>query len=176
MNTKTSLLTLLATAALFFAGCGDNERHGDGHEHHDASATQDDPQEGGTQQRAEFAKDPGPNGGRVITAISPAAEFFLRSDNKGQLTFLDSDLQPIPADEQSASLVTGDRMNPVTLDFVRADGRLVTKEPLPDIEGQPLLLTLQASPEASPVQERFNLKTYTCSGCQLQEYACICGH
>lgn len=172
MNTKiktplASLLVLLSSFLLAACGGGDNAQ-GD----HDHSSAEHEHQEGA----AVFAREPGPNGGRLITEIDPSAEFFLRADNFAQITFVGPAGMPVPVAEQSATAVTGDRMNPTTVEFEKQGDVLVSSTPLPKIEGQPTVLTLKASPDAEPVVERFNLKTYTCSGCGLQEYACICGH
>lgn len=170
MKNKTksllSSLTLLL-AAFAFAACSqksDDHAHGD-HDHSDPE-----------QEQTEAVKIPGPNGGRLIATVQPQVEFFLRDDNKAQLTFVDDSAKPIALSGQTATLVTGDRMNPTTLTFEPVENTLVTTDPLPEIEGQPVILTIQVSPESTPVVEHLNLKTYTCSGCGLSEYACICGH
>ncbi|EDY84982.1 hypothetical protein VDG1235_4616 [Verrucomicrobiia bacterium DG1235] len=176
MNTKKIYATILLTASLFFAACGghddhtEHEDHGHSHDGTEGAHSHDD------HQHTEFAKDPGPNGGRLITSLDPAVEFLLRDDRHAQLTFVDADGKAIAPSKQIATAVTGDRMSPVNITFASDGSALVSEQALPDTEGQPIILTIQSSPEASPVIERFNLKTYKCSGCGLAEYACICGH
>lgn len=166
MNTKNTIITLLASATLFFVGCG----HKHDHDHADHS-------EQDSSEHAESSKKvPGPNGGRLITSTSPAVEFYLLENNRAQLTFVDENNKPVAPSGQSASAVAGDRMSPTQVKFESNGSALVSVDPLPKIEGQPLVLTLLASADATPSVEKFNLKTYTCSGCDLSEYACTCGH
>ncbi len=187
MNTtlRTGLTVFFSiTALLALAGCGGSrEGEADHADHsHDSANEQAEhghahgPDGSHTHAAQEFVKDPGPNRGRLITAMDPAVEFLLLPDRRAQLTFVDSAGKAIAAAQQEASLTTGDRMNPVQIGFERDGDALVSTKALPEIEGMPVVLALKSTPEAAPVVERFNLKTHTCSGCQLSEYACICGH
>ena len=65
---KTPILTLLAAIALALAL--------------PASAADDHKHE---------KKEAGPNGGKILTAMEPHAEFFVTSDRKVQITFLGQD-------------------------------------------------------------------------------------
>ncbi|MBK1879927.1 hypothetical protein [Pelagicoccus mobilis] len=165
MNTKNLILAAVAAVSLVFVGCGHKHDHDD-HDH-GSHADHSDSHE---------KKVPGPNGGRLITSVEPAAEFLLLEDNRAQLTFVDEALKPVAVAGQSATAVAGDRMNPTPVTFESNGTALVSVNPLPDIPGQPFVLTLLASADAKPTVEKFNLKTYTCGGCDLQEYACTCGH
>jgi len=173
MKTKNLILAALAAASLLLVGCGQSHDH-DGHDH--ASHADHDHSHGDEDGHSHEKKVPGPNGGRLITSVSPAVEFLLLEDNRAQLTFVDASLKPIQVSGQTATAIAGDRMNPTPVTFEPKGSVLISVDPLPEIPGQPFVLTLLASADAKPVIEKFNLKTYTCSGCDLQEYACTCGH
>src|SRR5688500_17671691 len=51
------------------------------------------------QAHDEKKKIAGPNGGRIIAAIEPRAEFFVMPDRKVQITFLDKAGKAIPPAE-----------------------------------------------------------------------------
>lgn len=181
MNTKNLIIAALSGLSLALFGCGHKHDH-DGHDHgpdgsHDHASHADHGHSHGPESEDSHEhKQPGPNGGRLITSIEPSVEFLLLEDNRAQLTFLDETLKPIAVTTQTATAIAGDRMDPKPVTFQSNGTALVSEEPLPEIPGQPFVLTLLASADAKPTIEKFNLKTYVCSGCDLQEYACICGH
>lgn len=125
---------------------------------------------------AEIEAKAGPNGGRLIQSVSPHAEFFVAEDRYAQITFIDADGQLIVAEGQAASLVGGERSNPIKLEFEMVDGLLRTKQPLPDIPNMPIILSIKMTPESKTHRERLYLNQSICGGCDLEEYACTCGH
>lgn len=118
----------------------------------------------------------GPNGGRILTSIEPQAEFFVTADRYAQITFLDDKGAIVPPAEQTASLLGGDRSNPVRLSFSATASNLQSLEPLPEVPNMPIILTLQVTPESESIRERFYLNQHICGGCGHEEYACTCGH
>ena len=121
-------------------------------------------------------KKAGPNGGRVITKVTPNVEFFVTADRKVKLTFLDDAGKPVALSGQTATLTGGDRMNPTKLTFAAKDGALVSEQPLPAGDNVPVVLQLKMTPEASSVTEKFGVNFSTCPECKLSEYACTCDH
>ena len=125
---------------------------------------------------AHVKKKAGPNGGRVITKVTPNVEFFVLPDRKLKLTFLDDAGKPVAPSGQTVTLTGGDRLNPTKLTFVAKDGALISEQPLPAGDNVPVVLQLKMAPEASSVTEKFGVNFSTCPECKLKEYACICGH
>lgn len=121
-------------------------------------------------------KEAGPNGGRLLTSVTPHVEFLVLPDRKVQLTFVDADGEAIALAGQSATVVTGDRSAPTTLNFQRNGDVLVSDKPLPEGRSLPTIVRLKPAPEAKEVIERFNVNLAGCPECQHAEYACICGH
>jgi hypothetical protein len=127
------------------------------------------------------AKITGPNKGRVLTELEPHAEFFVTAERKVRLTFVDDAGKPvaIPAGF-TATLVTGDRAKPTTLQFAAegegAGATLLSTAALP--EGQNLPAILRATPEAGAkaVTIRFQINLANCGECSRPEYACTCAH
>jgi hypothetical protein len=121
-------------------------------------------------------KIPGPNGGRLLTSVSPHVEFLVTADRKIQLTFVDDAGQPIAPAGQSATIISGDRSAPTTLTFSRQGDVLISNAPLPEGRIVPTIVQLTPAAGAAVVVERFNVNLATCAECQHAEYACICGH
>lgn len=186
MKTSLSLSTaFLAVLSLTLWGCGGSDHdhdHGHDHDHadhdhdhdHEGTAKSADyvPEEGG---KAEGAKN-GPNGGRVVTTVDPAVEFFVTADRKVRLTFVDAALKAIPAAAQSATLIAGDRSAPVRLGFVKEGDSLISDGVLPEGNNFPTVLQIKADENAAPVIEKFNLNLSDCPTCDFKEYACACDH
>lgn len=118
----------------------------------------------------------GPNGGRVITAVDPHAEFLVTPERKVRVTFVGDDGKPVAAAGQIVSVTTGARSAPVTLTFAESGGALLSEQTLPEGNNHPTVVVIRASDGAKPVVERFNLNTTVCGGCDRPEYACTCGH
>lgn len=118
----------------------------------------------------------GPNGGRLITAVEPHAEFLVTPERKVRVTFVGDDGKPVATAGRSVKVTTGQRSAPTTLTFVESDGALLSEQTLPEGNNHPTVVVIRTSADAKPVVERFNLNTAICGGCSLPEYACICGH
>lgn len=121
-------------------------------------------------------KKAGPNGGRLLTALDPHAEFLVTADRRIQITFLDERDQPVAPSDQIVTVTTGERAAPTRLTFTRVGNVLLSEAALPEGNNLPAVVQIKASPEAALVTERFNVNLSTCPECKLVEYACICDH
>ena len=121
-------------------------------------------------------KTAGPNGGRILTSVTPHVEFFVTAERKIQFTFLDESNQPIAPAAQSITVTTGTRTAPVILTFTRTADVLLADAALPEGRNLPAVIQIKPTPDAAPVIEKFNVNLATCSECQHAEYACTCDH
>lgn len=170
MNKLKHNITILIMAGIF---SGNTLSAGPGHHHnHDDHEQKAHSHEGGEHQK----KRAGPNGGRVITKVEPHAEFFVTSDKKVQITFLNHDYKAIPIAKQKVTLIGGDRSNPTRIKFIEKDNMLISDQTLPDINNMPVVLQIKTTPDSKTVREKFYLNFNECSSCDYKEYACICGH
>jgi len=120
----------------------------------------------------------GPNGGRVVTAVEPHAEFLVTADRKVRITFLGENNKPAAAGTQSINIICGDRSNPTMLNPVKeADGMsFLSANKLPEGNNFPTIVTFKASADAAPVRAKFTLNMSDCPNCDYLEYACTCAH
>ena len=118
----------------------------------------------------------GPNGGRLITTVTPHAEFFLTTDRLIQITFVNEVGQAVSPANQVVKVTTGQRSAPTTLTFSAKDGVLLSEGEVPTGNKFPTVVQIKPTPDAKTVVERFYLNTIVCSGCDNPEYACTCGH
>lgn len=125
---------------------------------------------------ADEDKIAGPNGGRLPTIIGPHAEFFVTSDRKVQITFVDDQLAPTPPAQQTVTVTAGNRPKPTTLNFTRHGDVLLSDGQLPAGNKFPTVVQIKVTPDAKTTVARFNLNTIVCSECNYSEYACICDH
>lgn len=121
-------------------------------------------------------KAAGPNGGRILTSVTPHVEFFVTRDRKVQFTFLDDHNQPVPPASQSVTVTTGDRTKPTVLKFTRQGNALLSDAPLPAGNNLPAVIELKASPDTPAVFEKLHVNLSVCGECHHAEYACTCGH
>jgi hypothetical protein len=119
---------------------------------------------------------PGPKGGKLLENTAPRAEFFVEKDRKVTITFYDEKLKPVPAGEQTATVIAQAKQGKQTLEFEKKDGALVSKTALPEGDGYLVVVQLQAKPDTKSQNFRIQYDTHTCGGCKLAEYACTCGH
>ena len=117
-----------------------------------------------------------PNGGRVITAVEPHAEFLVKDDRTIQITFIDDDGKTVAAGDQVVTVITGERASPTKLSFKKSGDVLVSEGTVPAGDGFATVVQIKPAPDAKTVTVKFNLDLSTCSGCGLKEYACTCGH
>jgi len=121
-------------------------------------------------------KEAGPNGGRLITAIEPHAEFYLMPDRKVQITFVGNEGKAIAPAEQVVNVTTGKRSAPVKMTFTKVGEVLLSEQSVPEGNNFPVVVQIKATPDAKTVVERFTLNLSNCPDCKLAEYACICSH
>ena len=167
MKTITCLLTVSASL-LFAAGCSPEQKKGKGHDDHGHPHPHPHPHE-------HEKKTPGPNGGRILTSVTPHLEFLVREDRKVQIAAL-QDAKAIPVTTQSLTLTGGDRTSPSTLNFIKEGNVLVSDKALPAGENFPVILQIKTNYETAAVTDRFQLNLADCSECAYKEYACICPH
>ncbi len=166
------LLALLA-ALLWATSCGDD--HGHDHDHdgdeHGEHGHSHGPDSGHSHEKTE----PGPNGGRLVTSVEPHLEFLLLEDRKVRISAV-TDGKAVPIAQQVVNVIGGKREDPTRLRFVPDGNSLLSDGAIPAGDNLPLILQIQATPEAETVIEKFNLNLAGCPTCSYKEYACICGH
>lgn len=121
-------------------------------------------------------KEAGPNGGRLITAIEPHAEFYLMSDRKVQITFVGKDNKVVAPAEQVVNVTTGERSAPVKMTFTKVGEVLLSDQSVPEGNNMPVVVQIRGTPDAKAVVERFTLNLSNCPECKMAEYACVCDH
>lgn len=121
-------------------------------------------------------KKAGPNGGRLLTNVSPNAEFLVLEDRKVKISFVGADGKVVPAADQVVTVVTGERSAPVKLTFTKSGESLVSDAAIPDGGAVPTVVQIKVTPGAPAVVAKFNVNTAFCPGCKLAEYACTCDH
>ena len=174
------LLLTSAAALLFAAGCGNKDHDDHDHDHDDHDHPHGDHDHGDHDHDDDHGhshkkKDAGPNGGRILTALTPHLEFLVREDRKVQLAAL-QDLKAVPIGTQTATLTGGDRGDPTTLNFAKEGDVLVSDKPLPEGKNFPVILQVAATAGADLATEKFQLNLADCPTCDYKEYACICNH
>jgi len=121
-------------------------------------------------------KTAGPNGGRILTSVTPHVEFFITPDRHLQFTFLDEQGRPVAPAGQTVTVTTGNRSAPAVLAFSRRDNVLLSDTTLPAGNNLPAVIQLKPAPDAAVVVERFNINLALCNECEHAEYACTCEH
>jgi hypothetical protein len=126
---------------------------------------------------AHAKKITGPNKGRVLTEIEPHAELFVTAERKLRLTFIDDAGNPVATPAGLvATVITGERAAPVTLNFAADGASLLSTAPLPEGGNLPAIVRIKAGAEAKLVTIRVRLNLAKCGECDRQEYACACAH
>lgn len=125
-----------------------------------------------------FAKTiPGPQGGRILTAEAPYAEFFVQPDRTVLVSFYDKDLKPVVPSGQVVTATAEASSGKVKLEFTAKNGTLVSTTPLPEGDGYRVVVQIRDSAEAKPKNYRLEYHGEMCAECQRAEYACTCdGH
>ena len=161
---------------LFATGCSDHEHGEHGHGEHEHGHGEHENGHGEHEHEHRHAKKtPGPNGGRILTDVSPNLEFLVREDRKVQISAL-ADAKAIPVTTQSLTLIGGDRANPTSLEFIKDGDVLVSSTTLPAGENFPVILQIKTSPTSDSIPQKFQLNLKNCPDCKYKEYACICDH
>ena len=121
-------------------------------------------------------KEPGPNGGRILTSIEPHAEFLVTADHKVQITFVDDNGKPIAPAAQVVTVTTGERSAPVKMTFAKTGDTLVSEQTVPEGNNFPVVVQIKTTPDAKASVEKFTLNLSNCPDCKYAEYACTCSH
>lgn len=129
-----------------------------------------------TVSHAHEKNEAGPNRGRLITSVTPHAEFFVTAERKVQITFVGEDGKTVAPAAQIVTATAGDRAAPTKLTFTQTGNVLLSDIPLPAGNDFPTVVHIKTTSDAKPVYARFNLNTSTCGECKNAEYACVCGH
>lgn len=162
---KILALALLLTAAL--TACTKDDHAGHAHK----------PGEQHDHGKPKAAKPlAGPKGGKLLDNTAPRAEFLIGADRRVTVTFYDAQLKPVPASGQVVAVSAEPKAGKVALTMEAKDGAFVSQEPLPAGDGYNLIVQVKATAAATPQNFRLTLDLSDCGGCQLKEYACICGH
>jgi hypothetical protein len=117
-----------------------------------------------------------PNGGRIIDAVSPNAEFLITADKKVEVRFLDDAGKVVAPAAQTVTVTMGDRAAPTKLAFTKDGDKLVSDKVIPEGKELPVVVQIKTTPEAKSVTEKFNLNLAKCPTCEHAEYACTCAH
>lgn len=115
-----------------------------------------------------------PNGGRIITAVEPHAEFLVTPEKRVELRFLADDGTVVSPAGQVVTIIMGDRLAPTRLSFTREGDKLISDRTVAEGNNLPLVLQIRSAPDAKPVNAKFHLNFSRCPECQLAEYACSC--
>jgi hypothetical protein len=121
-------------------------------------------------------KEPGPNGGRILTSIEPHAEFLVTADRKVQITFVDDNGKAIAPAEQAVTVTTGERSAPVKMTFAKTETAFLSEQTVPEGNNFPVVVRIKTNPDAKAIVEKFTLNLSICPDCKYAEYACICSH
>lgn len=117
----------------------------------------------------------GPKGGRLLGKGNPRPEFFVEKDKTVTITFYDAALKPVPAGEQSVTVIADGKKGKEKFEFEKKGETLSSKGQLPEGDGYNLVVQVSDKPGAKPQNYRFKYDTHTCGECKRAEYACICG-
>jgi hypothetical protein len=118
----------------------------------------------------------GPKGGRLLEKTSPKAEFLVEKDHSVTINFYDEKLKPVPAADQSVTVIADAKAGKSTLQFEKKGNALVSKGKLPEGDGYNVVVQFKQTAAAKPQNIRFKLDMHTCGECKRAEYACTCGH
>ena len=118
----------------------------------------------------------GPKGGRILEKTSPKAEFFVEKDRTVSIHFYDAAMKPIPAADQSITVIADAKAGKEKIEFEKKGNALVSKTKLPASDGYNVVVQFKQTAETKPQNFRFKLDMHTCGECKRAEYACICEH
>src|SRR4051812_3473214 len=110
-----------------------------------------------TVSHAHEKNDAGPNKGRLITSVTPHAEFLVTADRKVQITFVGEDGKPVAAADQIVPVTAGDRSAPTKLTFTKTGNVLLPDTALPAGNDFPTVVQIKTTPDSKPSYARFNL-------------------
>ena len=117
-----------------------------------------------------------PKGGRLLEKTEPHAEFVVEKDRSVTINFYDEKMKPVPAADQTVTVIADAKTGKATLEFEKKGDTLVSKTKLPEGDGYNLVVQFKAKPDAKVQNLRFKLDMHPCGECKRAEYACTCGH
>ena len=162
---KNTLLISFTISLICFISCSKNDQeidshghheHSNGHSHHDHSH-HNDHSHSHHKDLLHQKIEKGPNGGRLITEITPNFEFFVKQDNTVQLTFIDQNKKPIPPTGAIVQIIGGDRKDPTVLEFNPEGNVLISNLKLPKGNNIPLIVLVN-QPNGEKLKTKFNYK------------------
>jgi hypothetical protein len=126
------------------------------------------------QSFAQSERDFGPDGGRMV-------DFSANRTVQGEVTLtngtfhvalLDKNMKRIPLEEQTLTVIGGDRNNPERPNVQKRGDYFA----FPALKGDSYLLVFQfkENPSAKPVTARLEYDSAICSGCKKGEWLCDC--
>lgn len=118
----------------------------------------------------------GPTGGRLIADVDPHAEFFVNSDKKIEIRFVDEDNKVVAPQNQVVNVIMGDRSSPTRLKFTKDGDKLISDGTIPAGNELPTIVQIKTDASAKTVTEKFNLNLSQCPTCENPEYSCTCEH
>jgi hypothetical protein len=118
----------------------------------------------------------GPTGGRLITEVEPHVEFFVNTDKKVEIRFINDADKVVPPASQIITVTLGDRSAPTKLTFTKDGDKLISDKTIPAGNDYPTVVQIREKEGAKPLNEKFNLNLDQCPTCKNKEYACICAH
>ena len=176
-NTRKILTLTASLATILWTSCDDDHGHphDDGHGHGHSHNGKDDHHHAQPDNHAAHQKEGGPNGGRLITSVTPHIEFFVMEDLKILISAV-KDGKVVPVEDQVVTLIGGNRSNPTNLEFSKDGDSLISNESFPKGKALPVIVTIKSTQESDPITEKFNLDLSDCPECNFKEYACVCEH
>src|SRR5215470_12462443 len=82
----------------------------------------------------------GPKGGRLLENTEPKAEFFLEKDHTATITFYDAALKPVPATDQTVTVIADTKDGKQKIEFEKRGDVLGSKGKLPERDGYNLVV------------------------------------
>ena len=116
----------------------------------------------------------GPNGGRFLEKTEPKAEFLVEKDKAVSIKFYDAAGKPVPAANQSVTVIADAKGGKEKIEFEKKGESLVSKTKLPEGDGYNVVVQFKQTSDAKPQNYRFKLDLHTCGECKRPEYSCIC--
>jgi hypothetical protein len=175
-QTARKIFTITASlATILWSSCNDNNEqpHDDGHGH--SHNGEGDHHHAQPDNHATHQKEGGPNGGRLITSVTPHLEFLVKEDLKIRISAV-KDGQVVPIGDQIVTLIGGNRSKPTNLEFSKDGDSLISNQSFPKGKTLPVFVTIKSTQESDPITEKFNLDLSDCPTCDFKEYACVCEH
>ena len=170
-TTRKFFTLTVSLATILWSSCNDDH----GHPHDDGHGRKDDHHHAQPGDHSKSQKEGGPNGGRLITSVTPHLEFLVIENLKIRISAV-KDGQVVSIGDQIVTLIGGNRSNPTNLEFSKDGDSLISNQSFPKGEALPVIMTIKSTQESDPITEKFNLNLSDCPTCDFKEYACVCEH